>query len=785
VTDQDGRHRALLAQQEGLDAIPVAVKKTGQAEGGGEPTEIQGMDGTILPHTFPKADTVPKSLFRQAVDAVIPSAEAAEPARQASPNNPYAEFVQPSQTSAAPKTNPYAEFLPPEQRPPDNMVVSGAKGVMAGMGKAISGGEELIGKGLEAASDSVSPPQPTLSGQITGAEPQRGMVGRAGEFLVDNARKRIGRIDDYTGADMKAHPWVTGEAEVAGNLAMQLALTKGKGGVGKTNAMRAVSGGALTALLDPVGSDEGGYWWAKALAVGVDASMGMAGNALAERVAKWIEPQMRPIREFIERVTGKSVKQNPAAAAVIDRMEKDARAGGPTAQDMIDLANKTPDKPLTIADVGGPEIQGLTGRVVRAPGEGRAKLTNFLNKRDEGAGERLAEDINRDIGRDSSYQLAKTMKTSRAAAAEPLYEAAYAHPPISPDEMVPSGGTQRAGSIGALLDRPSVRAGIANARKIAKEEGVDLSTLGVDLDPQGVPVFTKVPTWKALDYIKRGIDDVVEQFRDPTSGRLALDDYGHAANATRTEFRNALKQLNPKYANALDAYSGASTSLDALHAGEDFLKRSPEEIADRVATFGTGDREFYRLGAANTLRRAVQKAKFSADEAKAIINSQDMRNQIRPLFDNDADFARFVDSVFAEGRMFGTRFNALGGSQTAARRAEDTSPEIEGLVHAARGMLHAKTGNAMGVVNALRGVREAAAAARQRKANPGIADILTTPIDPTGAGVRDFASHMASPPNSALNATRNRLAQLSRAAGPAIGVGVANQLGPQQQPGGQ
>jgi hypothetical protein len=309
--------------------------------------------------------------------------------------------------------------------------------------------------------------------------------------------------------------------------------------------------------------------------------------------------------------------------------------------------------------------------------------------------------------------------------------------------------------------------------------------LGIDLDALGVPFFTKVPTWRTLDYVKRGMDDHIEdKWRNKITGRLDLDYIGHAANDTRTAYREALKQLNPKYARALDAYSGASTSLDALHAGEDFLKRSPEEIADRVAMFGTGDREFYRLGAANTLRRAVQKAKFSADEAKAIINSDDMRNQIRPLFDNDADFGRFVDSVFAEGRMFGTRFNALGGSQTAARRAEDTSPEIEAMIHAARGMLHAKVGNAVGVANALRSVREAAAAARQRKLNPGIADILTTPINPSSPGMRNFAADMAAMP--AANATRNRLADIARAAGPAIGVGVAHQLGPQQrQDGGQ
>jgi hypothetical protein len=134
--------------------------------------------------------------------------------------------------------------------------------------------------------------------------------------------------------------------------------------------------------------------------------------------------------------------------------------------------------------------------------------------------------------------------------------------------------------------------------------------------------------------------------------------------------------------------------------------------------------------------------------------------------------------VFAEGRMFGTRFNALGGSAGAAGRAEDISPAVEAMVHGARGLLHAKVGNPYGVVNALRGMQRSVAAARERKLNPGVADILTTPIDPTGPRLHNFRSAMAAMP--AANATLNRLAHLSRAAGPGVGVGLAGFLHPQQ-----
>lgn len=82
VTDQDGRHRALMAQQNGIQAIPVAIKGVK-----GNPSEIVGMDG--VPQAFdhprqprqetPEPPKEPISLLQEVKDAVIPRAEAAEP----------------------------------------------------------------------------------------------------------------------------------------------------------------------------------------------------------------------------------------------------------------------------------------------------------------------------------------------------------------------------------------------------------------------------------------------------------------------------------------------------------------------------------------------------------------------------------------------------------------------------------------------------------------------------------------------------------------------------------
>ena len=217
---------------------------------------------------------------------------------------------------------------------------------------------------------------------------------------------------------------------------------------------------------------------------------GLPPTAVVTRVAPSPEA-IRPMYEFVSRITGEDISKNAGALRIVRRLEQDQKAGGPTAQDMIDLLNETPEKPQNVMDVGGENVRALGGNVARAPGPGRQTMTSALNERDMGAGTRLAGDVNAGIGEGSAYDAATTLAQSRSAAAAPAYDAAYAHPPINPDEMNPE-----TGAIGTLLPRPSMRAGMANAMKIAAEEGRNPNVLGIDLNAQGEPVFTRVPSGK-------------------------------------------------------------------------------------------------------------------------------------------------------------------------------------------------------------------------------------------------------------------------------------------------
>jgi TPR repeat protein len=93
VTDQDGRHRALEAQQAGLARTPVAINRSGQ----GQPSEILGRQGKVLPQDYPPAASARSqpqkdgSIWGSIKDTIIPSAQAAEPP-QRQHVNPFEEI---------------------------------------------------------------------------------------------------------------------------------------------------------------------------------------------------------------------------------------------------------------------------------------------------------------------------------------------------------------------------------------------------------------------------------------------------------------------------------------------------------------------------------------------------------------------------------------------------------------------------------------------------------------------------------------------------------------------
>lgn len=194
--------------------------------------------------------------------------------------------------------------------------------------------------------------------------------------------------------------------------------------------------------------------------------------------------------------------------------------------------------------------------------------------------------------REGAQASIKAADDVRKAKAGPLYEKA-----LDNDERfwIPE--------LDPLMERPSVEKGIGYAKLIAKEEGRDVT----------VPVYEKgkivgrdvVPDWRSWDYIKRGIDQVIEENTDQFGKMTA---YGRTVVKTKNDLMKILDEANPEYAAARKAFQEASPDVTELRqsgVGKLATKEGDEKIGEIRALFNAN---LTNPGSVNKARVAFEKA---------------------------------------------------------------------------------------------------------------------------------------------------------------------------------
>jgi hypothetical protein len=110
----------------------------------------------------------------------------------------------------------------------------------------------------------------------------------------------------------------------------------------------------------------------------------------------------------------------------------------------------------------------------------------------------------------------------------------------------------------------------------------------LDGDAPGEPQIEllpgEIPSMQTLDYVKRGLDDVISTYRDSTTRRLNLDEEGRSVLSAATKFREELV-----------AATGGETGpyAQALSAGGDPIRLEEAfRLSDRLFQVGTPERTF-------------------------------------------------------------------------------------------------------------------------------------------------------------------------------------------------
>lgn len=457
-------------------------------------------------------------------------------------------------------------------------------------------------------------------------------------------------------------------------------------GVG-ANIARGAAMGATSGAIQPATDPD--FWTEKGIQTAVGGLVGSAAGAVGE----FASDMTKKIGEYVARNYPENLQSN-AVQKVLRRLQQDEKAGGPSAADMIDLINES-GKPVSLADVGSTNTKALAGNVARKPGEARQTAEQFLTKRDEDAAARLSQDIGKYVsGGKTAFQATEALLQARSAAAKPAYEAAHALEGVWSPRLE------------QFLQDPLMKSGlqrgyeIERLQSLANGEPLTATQMGVDMGVDGSVRLLDKPNMRLLDMGKQGLDAMIADERNEITGRLSAR--GVALEKVRRAYVETIDDLDKTgaYKKARASWAGHSQSLDAIRMGRTTLQRSGEENEGEIAKMSPANREFYRLGLADLLKERLAKAGLNADEAKQLIKNPWMRDQLRPAFKSGADFDHFVEAVTTESQMFGTRQGVLGGSQTAARTAEDATsdnPFLEGtaiLGQLAKGHVWSATKNA-------------------------------------------------------------------------------------------
>ena len=429
-----------------------------------------------------------------------------------------------------------------------------------------------------------------------------------------------------TGTTAKA----AGSGAVTGTIAGAGSETEGN----RTSG--AVSGGTTGAVLGPV----------------VGKTIQLGGKAVGA-VKNAIKPSPNAVEQrATNKVLEAMARDDLDAKGLTDKLNKD-----------INLGVKS-----TIMDAS-PSLSSLGEAVVTRPGPGRKILGTGLEERLEGGREAAAGRALKDIGKNVDYVAQEdTLVGKLRANANNLYNTAYAHGSVDDTRIL------------KVLEDDTFKKAFKEAQAISGKEaraaelrGEDASRFklqdiyGVDKDGN-LTTVGKIPDVRTLDYIKRGID--------------ALIDKGYRGEGMSKAEANALKDLKkayvqvidenvPEYAAARAKYAGDMEVLDALRLGRtDYLspKMLPAEAKKVVDAMSDGERDALRAGVAQSLLTKVMDAPQQVNAAQRIIGAPATRKRLEALFQDPNEYKVFEAAMQRESELFRNAQNIIRGSRTANKQ---------------------------------------------------------------------------------------------------------------------
>lgn len=324
--------------------------------------------------------------------------------------------------------------------------------------------------------------------------------------------------------------------------------------------------------------------------------------------------------------------------------------------------------PEMLLNLGGKNVQDLGRAAAAVPGEGKNVAVQRLREAILQEGDNLGSALDRHIVANDGYDTIKMLQDQRAQSARPLYDRAF---------EVGSGVTND--RLQAILADPIMQGGLKRGLEVQRIEALargekfnptDYAITG--FNEAGDPIISGVPNFRLLDAAKRGLDAILEDYRDTVTGRLVLDQRGRAIDELRRAYVAELRRLNPAYGEALDSWSGPSQGIDAINLGRNLLTMGEGSFRTAVGRLRPDDIPFVQVGLRQSLEDRIASGKDTGNIVESLFSKRGLRDRLAPLFDGPEQLDAFLTEI-QRMREVGVQARATlpgAGSQTALREID-------------------------------------------------------------------------------------------------------------------
>lgn len=423
-----------------------------------------------------------------------------------------------------------------------------------------------------------------------------------------------------------------------------------------------LSGGVAGAGAAEEGERLPGFAVGSALGGGMGGVMPLAFRG-ASSAADWLRERIAPSAEDVTRGAARRVSR------ALGRADEGMGMSPQEAAQRL-AEDRARGIPSTLANVD-PALVGLAETVAQRSGASSNIIEAQLGRQMSDVRERVMGRTGRALKAGRYYDEEQALASDLRTRARDLYEDAY------------SFGTVDDSRILTVLQNPQFKRFFDKARDIADTEKMAASLRGEDpskyeltpiytMDAAGNITETALPDVRTLDYIKRGIDTVIERGFE---GEGISKAEASALRDLRKQFVNAIDEatIDPNtgesaYALARRDYAGDMEVLDAMRtAREKFSRLPPEEVADFVSTASRAEVDAFRTGAFRNIYDKIMESPQNFNAAKRIVNSPLMMERMRPLFDTQAQFNLYKAALLREAQLFDQSSKILSGSPTPRR----------------------------------------------------------------------------------------------------------------------